>query len=100
MDENSTIVATFTEGQDKLTEVFEKKNQERQRTNYILERKLELRETNIIMMDLDSITDPRKHEFVNQQQLKIMAKHARQQGHGSGSSSGSFGDFFNNIEES
>ena len=58
---------------------------------------MELQETKIIMMDLDSITDPRKREFVNQQQLKIMAKHARQQGHGSGSLSGSFGDFFNNI---
>ena len=96
-EENSTIVDTFKEGQEKLMEVFEKNNQERQRTNDILERKLELRETKIIMMDLDSITDPRKREFVNQQQLKIMAKHARQQGQGSGSSSRSFGDFFNNL---
>ena len=51
-------------------------------------------------MDLDSITDPRKREFVNQQQLKIMAKHAQQQGHESDSSSGSFGDFFNNLRGS
>ena len=54
-------------------------------------------ETKIIMMDLDSITDPKKREFVNQQQLKFLAKHARQQGPGSGSSSGAFGEFFNNI---
>ena len=29
-----------------------------------------------------------------------MTKHAQQQGHGSGSSSGHFGDFLNNIEGS
>ena len=52
------------------------------------------------MMDLDSITDPRKREFVDQQKNKIMAKHARQQDYGSGSSSEPFGDFFNNIEGS
>ena len=96
-EENSTIVATFTEGQDKLVEVFEKNHHERKRTNDIMERKLELRETKMMTMNLDSITDPVKREFVNQQQLKIMAKHARQQGHGSGSSSQDFGDFFNNI---
>ena len=79
-------------------EVFEKKNnQERQGTNDILERKLELRETKIVMMELYSITDPRKREFVDQQQRKIMAKHAWQQDHGSGSSSAPFGDIFNNI---
>ena len=96
-EENTTIVDTLNAGQEKLLEVFEKNNQERQRTNDILERKLELRETKIILMDLDSITDPRKHEFVRQQQLKIMAKHAQQQGQGSGSSSASFGDFFKNL---
>ena len=93
-EDNASIVATFTEGQDKLVEVFEKNNLERQRTNDILERKLE---TKIVMMDLDSIKDPRKREFVDQQQRKIMAKHARQQDHGSASSSEPFGDFFNNI---
>jgi hypothetical protein len=93
-EDNASIVATFTEGQDKLVEVFEKNNLERQRTNDILERKLE---TKIVMMDLDSIKDPRKREFVDQQQRKIMAKHARQQDYGSGSSSEPFGDFFNNI---
>ena len=95
-----SIVATFTKGQEQLVEVFEQNNQERKRTNDIMERKLELRETKIVMMDLDSITDPRKREYVHQQQLKIMAKHAQQQGHGSGSSSGHFGDFLNNIEGS
>ncbi|MBQ9160455.1 MAG: hypothetical protein IJ122_03920 [Methanobrevibacter sp.] len=96
-EDNASIVATFTEGQDKLVEVFEKNNLERQRTNDILERKLE---TKIVMMDLDSIKDPRKREFVDQQQRKIMAKHAWQQDYGSGSSSEPFGDFFNNIGES
>ena len=93
-EDNASIVATFTEGQDKLVEVFEKNNLERQRTNDILERKLE---TKIVMMDLDSIKDPKKREFVDQQQRKIMEKHARQQNYGSGSSSAPFGDFFNNI---
>ncbi|KAK3211680.1 hypothetical protein Dsin_016386 [Dipteronia sinensis] len=78
-EKNSTICDTLKEGQQQMMEVYKHNAGERQRTNNILERKLECRETKIVMMDLNTITDPMKREFVKQQQLKIMAKHARQQ---------------------
>ncbi|KAK3225277.1 hypothetical protein Dsin_005139 [Dipteronia sinensis] len=77
-DQNSTFCDTLKEGQQQLMEVYKQNTGERQRTNDILERKLELRETKIVMMDLNTVTDPMKCEFVNQQQLKIMAKQVRQ----------------------
>ncbi|KAK3221939.1 hypothetical protein Dsin_008964 [Dipteronia sinensis] len=97
-EKNSTICDTLKEGQQQMMEVYKHNAGERQRTNDILERKLECRETKIVMMDLNTITDPMKREFVKQQQLKIIAKHARQQDQGSQNTSGSFGDFFNNLQ--
>ncbi|KAK3183829.1 hypothetical protein Dsin_031115 [Dipteronia sinensis] len=76
-EKNSTICDTLKEGQQQI---------------------MELRETKIVMMDLNIITDPMKREFVKQQQLKIMTKHAWQQDQGSQNTSGSFGDFFNNLQ--
>ncbi|KAK3189409.1 hypothetical protein Dsin_028970 [Dipteronia sinensis] len=77
--QNSAFCDTLKEGQQQFMKVFKQNTGERQRTNDILERKVECRETKIVMMDLNTITDPMKHEFVRQQQLKIMAKQARQQ---------------------
>ncbi|KAK3221840.1 hypothetical protein Dsin_008865 [Dipteronia sinensis] len=97
-EQNSAFCDTLKEGQQQFMEVFKQNAGERQRTNDILERKVECRETKIVMMDLNTITDPMKREFVKQQQLKIMVKQARQQSQGSQYTSGSFGDFFNNLK--
>ncbi|KAK2638372.1 hypothetical protein Ddye_026171 [Dipteronia dyeriana] len=70
----------------------------RERLNDILKRKVECREAKIMIIDLNTITDPNKREFMNQQQLKIAAKRAQQQDKGSQNASGSFGDFFENLQ--
>ncbi|KAK3188589.1 hypothetical protein Dsin_028150 [Dipteronia sinensis] len=97
-EQNSAFCDTLKEGQQQFMEVFKQNTGERQRTNDILERNVECREIKIVMMDLNTITDPMKREFVKQQQLKIMAKQAQQQSQGSQNTSGSFGDFFNNLQ--
>ena len=54
-------------------------------------------ETKIVMMDLNTITDPNRRKFMHHEQLRIMAKQAQQRGQGSQNTSGSFGEFFNNL---
>ncbi|KAK3205740.1 hypothetical protein Dsin_019786 [Dipteronia sinensis] len=76
-EQNSAFCDTLKKGQQQFMEVFKQNIGERQRTNDILERKVECRETKIVMMDLNTITDPMKRDVVKQQQLKIMAKQAR-----------------------
>ncbi|KAK2656111.1 hypothetical protein Ddye_009163 [Dipteronia dyeriana] len=78
-EQNSSDFNTLKEGQEKFLEVFNRNVMQRERLNNILERKVECREAKIMMIDLNTITDPNKREFMNQQQLKIVAKRARQQ---------------------
>ncbi|KAK2643600.1 hypothetical protein Ddye_025363 [Dipteronia dyeriana] len=97
---NSTDFNTLKEGQEKLLDFYSINVMHRERLNDILERnmeclerKVECRETKIVMTDLNTITDPMKWEFMNRQQLKIMAKQARQQDQGSQNPSGSSRSF-------
>ncbi|KAK2655979.1 hypothetical protein Ddye_009031 [Dipteronia dyeriana] len=76
----------------------------RGRLNDILERKLgclernvECRDVEIMMIDLNTITDPMKREFMSRQQFKIMAKQARQQDQGSQNPSGSSGSLVDGV---
>ncbi|KAK2646591.1 hypothetical protein Ddye_021786, partial [Dipteronia dyeriana] len=89
-EQNSTDFNTLKEGQDKFLEVSNRNAMHREILNYILERKVECREAKIMMIDLNTITDPNKWKFMNQQQIKIAAKRARQQDQGSQNASGSF----------
>ncbi|KAK2633728.1 hypothetical protein Ddye_028520 [Dipteronia dyeriana] len=77
---NSTDFNTLKEGQEKLLEFYSRNAMHRERLNDILERKMrclerkvECLEAEIVMTDLNTITDPMKREFMNRQQLKIMA---------------------------
>ncbi|KAK2634885.1 hypothetical protein Ddye_029677 [Dipteronia dyeriana] len=96
-EQNSTAFNTLKERQEKFLEFSNRNAMQRERLNDILERKMEYRELKIMMIDLNTITDPNKREFVNQQQLKIAAKRAEQQDKGSQNASGSFGYFFSKI---
>ncbi|KAK2662952.1 hypothetical protein Ddye_001526 [Dipteronia dyeriana] len=87
-----------TERQELFLEFSNKNAMQRERLNDILERKMEYRELKILMIDLNTITDPKKREFMNQQQLKIEAKRVEQQDKRSQNASGSFGDFFENLQ--
>ncbi|KAK2652260.1 hypothetical protein Ddye_012116 [Dipteronia dyeriana] len=108
-EQNSADFNTLKERQENFLEFSNRNAMQRERLNDILERKMEYREAKIMMIDLNTITDPNKREFMNQQQLKfaakraqqqlkIAAKRAQQQDKGSQNASGSFGDFFENLQ--
>ncbi|KAK2654704.1 hypothetical protein Ddye_014560 [Dipteronia dyeriana] len=97
-EQNSTAFNTLEERQEKFLEFSNRNTMQRERLNDILERKMEYRELKNMMIDLNTITDPNKRDFMNQQQLKIAAKRAEQQDKGSQNASRSFGDFFENLQ--
>ncbi|KAK2638980.1 hypothetical protein Ddye_026775 [Dipteronia dyeriana] len=97
-EQNSTYFNTLKEGHEIFLEVCSINAMHRERLTDILERKVECREAKFMMIYLNTITDPNKREFMNQQQLKFIAKRARQQDQGSQNASGSFGEFFDNLQ--
>ncbi|KAK3230134.1 hypothetical protein Dsin_002015 [Dipteronia sinensis] len=57
-EESSKLFDTMQEGQQQLIEVLKKRSQQRQINYDIMKRKLDAEEAKIVMMDLNTITDP------------------------------------------
>ncbi|KAK3199830.1 hypothetical protein Dsin_023245 [Dipteronia sinensis] len=86
-EECSKLLVSINEGNRQLLEILEKRSAYRRQDYEIQSKKLDIaeyrQESNLLLKDLNSISDLNVREFFRREQLRIMEKRAQQQRPGS-----------------
>ncbi|XP_073154055.1 uncharacterized protein [Henckelia pumila] len=103
-EDMSKLVSTIQEENKKLRDLLVNTTTKKEEIINVQKRKVEVSQwhgkNKILMMDVDSISDPRRREFIRKEQEKIMQKREEKQQSGSNNNVDMFGQYLGDFGSS